>query len=105
MARSREDLEVPASVRAEVISRDCSKCRICGQWVEHPAVHHIRYRSQGGLHVPENLTTVGWLPGHDCHLKFAHGPEARLFRELLQLAIKNPGTTALQLKRWREKRR
>src|SRR4051812_3575757 len=77
--RSEIELErlglVAADVRDAVIERDGQCCRVCGQWVEYPALHHIVFRSQGGLDVPSNLITIGWLPGHDCHLPIAHGPD------------------------------
>lgn len=92
--------DIPAAVRREVLERDGSCCRICGRYVPTPALHHIVFRSHGGLHVPENLVVVGWLPGHDCHLTVAHGPEAGLFRPLLQACTGMPGVTALALRRW-----
>ncbi len=91
---------VPAPIRRAVIDRDEHCCRICGVWVAQPGLHHIVFRSQGGLDVVENLIVVGWQPGHDCHLTIAHGPEARTYRPLLQMAARTPGVTALQLKRW-----
>lgn len=91
---------VPDAVRHQVIDRDEHCCRICGQWVAAPGLHHIVFRSQGGLDVIENLVVVGWQPGHDCHLPVAHGPQARMWRPLLQIAAQTPGVTALQLARW-----
>ena len=95
---SREDHDVPATVRAEVVERDGSCCRMCGQWVRYPALHHIDYRSQGGLHVPSNLVVLGWLPGHDCHLPVAHANK-RLWQPLLQTCALTPGVTAFALRR------
>lgn len=92
---------VPAGVREHVLERDGHCCRVCGRWVEMPALHHIVFRSQGGLDVPSNLITIGWLPGHDCHLTIAHGANARSWREVfLSIADKHPGVTALQWQRW-----
>lgn len=91
---------VPANVREHVIDRDGQCCRVCGRWVETPALHHIVFRSQGGLDVPSNLITVGWLPGHDCHLTVAHGPQARMWRGIFLEIAGRPGVTALQWKRW-----
>jgi 5-methylcytosine-specific restriction endonuclease McrA len=93
---------VPPKIRRAVIERDNHCCRICGQWVDVLGLHHIVYRSQGGLDVAENLVVVGWTPGHNCHLTVAHGTHARRFRELL-LACTEPqnlGVTALALARW-----
>jgi hypothetical protein len=98
---SREDLDVPASVRAEVLERDGQCCRVCGRFVEQPALHHIVFRSQGGLHVPGNLVTIGWIGEHDCHLRLAHGRDAAKWRELLQQVVVMPGgVTCLALARW-----
>jgi hypothetical protein len=102
--RSELELErlglVAADVRDDVVERDGQCCRVCGQWVEHPALHHIVFRSQGGLDVPSNLITIGWLPGHDCHLTIAHGPQARAWREVFLEIAERPGITALQWSRW-----
>lgn len=102
-ARSEAELErlglVPADVREFVIDRDGSCCRVCGQYVEHPALHHIKYRSQGGLDVPSNLVTIGWLPGHDCHLPVVHANK-RLWQPILQVVVEHPGLTAYQYRRW-----
>lgn len=86
-------------VREEVIERDGSCCRVCGRYVETPALHHIRYRSEGGLDVPENLIVVGWMPWHDCHLNVAHANK-RLWQPLLLEVARTPGVTALALRRW-----
>lgn len=104
---SEADLErdphtVPISIRRHVIERDNSCCRVCGQYVEHPALHHLIFRSQGGRNHPSNLITIGWTPGHDCHLPLAHGPEAGLWRDYMLRAIDQPGTTAAQQRRWDE---
>lgn len=90
---------VPAEVREFVIDRDGSCCRVCGRYVEHPALHHIRYRSQGGLDVPSNLVTIGWLPGHDCHLSIVHANK-RLWQPILLEIAERPGVTAFAWRRW-----
>jgi len=91
---------VPADVRDFVLERDGSCCRVCGRYVETPALHHIVFRSQGGLDVPSNLITIGWVPWHDCHLQIAHGPQARSWREIFLAIAERPGVTALQAQRW-----
>lgn len=98
--RVREDWAVPDEVRAAVIERDASCCRICGRFVETPALHHIVFRSHGGSNDESNLVTLGWLPGHDCHLQYAHGPQARQMAALLTQVVETPGVNALQLLRW-----
>lgn len=95
---------VPSGIRRAVIERDNSSCRICGQHVPHPALHHIRFRSHGGPDTVENLVTVGWQPGHDCHLTVAHGPLARTFAPLLVACTVDRSVTALQLYRWQNQR-
>jgi len=90
---------VPADVREFVIDRDASCCRVCGRHVEHPALHHIMYRSQGGLDVPSNLVVIGWLPGHDCHIPIVHADKPTWQPILLEIAGR-PGVTALQARRW-----
>lgn len=104
VAQSELELEklglVPAEVRDFVLERDGQCCRLCGRYVESPALHHIVFRSQGGLDVPANLVTIGWAPWHDCHLPFAHGGEARTWRKYLLEAAQRPGVTARQLRRW-----
>lgn len=103
-ARSEVELEklglVPADVRELVIERDGSCCRVCGRFVEYPALHHIVFRSHGGLDLPDNLITVGWLPGHDCHLPIAHGPQSRMWRDIFLAIAERPGLTAFQVRRW-----
>lgn len=102
--------DVPRAVRLEVIERDGSCCRICGQFTDTPGLHHIMFRSQGasrtasGMHVPNNLVVVGWTPYHECHLRYAHGPRALTFRAALTAVVDKPGITALQLLRWAERR-
>lgn len=91
---------VPSDVREYVIERDNSCCRVCGRWVEQPALHHVVFRSQGGLDLPSNLITVGWFPGHDCHLNVAHGANARYWRQVFLQIAEQPGITALQWRRW-----
>lgn len=96
---AREDVEVPRAVRAEVIERDGSCCRVCGLYVRYPALHHIDYRSQGGRHVPENLIVIGWLWEHDCHLPVVHRNK-RLWQPILQVVVLAPSSvTALSVRR------
>lgn len=90
---------IAADLRAEVIDRDGSACRVCGRFVEDPALHHVLYRSQGGLDVPGNLVVVGWMPWHDCHLNLVHRHKAR-FQPLLLAVLGHPGVTALAYERW-----
>lgn len=104
VARSEMELEalglVPSDVRQLVIDRDASCCRVCGRYVEYPHLHHVEYRSEGGLDVPANLVTLGGgFPSHDCH-GLVHSNK-RLWQPLLQRVLTHDGfVTALQLRRW-----
>lgn len=68
---------------------------------QEPALHHVTFRSQGELDVPSNLITIGSAPWHNCHHTIAHGPDARLWRQVFQEVIETPGVTAFQVRRWR----
>lgn len=94
---------VPLEVRAAVLVRDGGCCRVCGRFVETPGLHHIDYRSQGGNNSPENLVTIGWTPGHDCHLPIVHANKTLWQPVLRQVAITN-GISAFQLLRWYRQR-
>lgn len=94
-----ETLEIPKALRAEVRDRDGGLCRFCGAWGgDELALHHVRYRSEGGLHVLENLVSVHWMYAPRCH-EAAHGDKTRWQPILLQVA-QQPGVTALQVARW-----
>lgn len=72
---------------------------MCGGFVgDEGCLHHIRYRSEGGLHVPENLVTLHWMYWPRCHER-AHA-EKRVYQPLLLQVVQRPGVTALQLLRW-----
>jgi 5-methylcytosine-specific restriction endonuclease McrA len=103
-----ETLAIPAAMRREVDERDDGACRFCGRFVgDARALHHIDYggpsRGMGGrrLHRVDNLMSVGWLFGHDCH-SILHGNK-RLWQPLALEAVKSPGLTVLQLYRWRKR--
>lgn len=55
-AKRRKAEQEKARVYALVDERDRGRCRVCGLAAAHH--HHIRYRSQGGKHVPENIVSV-----------------------------------------------
>ena len=107
----KETLEIPRDIRAAVDERDGGICRICGEFLglDRRAQHHIMFGFGVGarrVHSVENIITVGWLPGNfDCHSR-AHSNK-KLFQEILvELASgKHKGVTALQLLRWRERKR
>lgn len=90
---------VPQTIRQQVYDRDAGCCRVCGRFVETPGLHHIMYKSQGGLDLPENLITIGWTPGHDCHLPIVHRNKTIWLPILTQVA-RTDGVNGLQLLRW-----
>jgi hypothetical protein len=94
---------ISPAIRALVFERDGGYCRVCGGMPESPALHHIRYRSEGGLNVVENLITVHWMYAPRCH-ELVHGNK-RLWQPILLEVVKHGGVTALQYKRWAERRR
>lgn len=73
--------DMPAGLRAHVRSRDGSVCRLCGR--RGTQVHHIKFRSQGGLHEPSNLI----LLCDECHGYKAHGEHARVYRQLFRAYV------------------
>lgn len=96
---SRETEQVPASVREEVYLRDHGCCRVCGRNATPRGLHHIDYLSQGGLHVVENLVTIGWAYDHECHLSVVHRNK-RFWQPVLQEVVQHDGMNARQLARW-----
>lgn len=91
--------EIPTKVRAAVVERDQGTCRVCGSSTgESGALHHIVYRSEGGLHVVENLITVHWMYWPRCHER-VHSRKA-LWQPVLLTAVGMDGVNGLQLLRW-----
>lgn len=97
-----ETLAIPKAVREEVMDRDRSICRFCGAFAESPAIHHLRYRSEGGLHVASNLITVHWMYEPRCHERI-HSHKGQWQRLGLEVAAR-PGLTMLALRRWEKVR-
>jgi hypothetical protein len=93
-----ETKAIPARVREEVYERDGGVCRMCGSYGESLALHHVRYRSEGGLHVAANLVSVHWMYAPRCH-EVAHGMKPR-WQPILLYVARTPGVTALQVARW-----
>ncbi len=96
---TRETDQVPAAVRAAAYERDGGICRVCGRFTDTPGLHHIEYKSEGGLNVLENLITIGWTPGHDCHLAVVHQSK-RLWQPILKVVVQHDGITGRSLLRW-----
>lgn len=95
--------ELSRALREEVLERDQGHCRVCGGVPESPAIHHVRYRSEGGLNVVENLITVHWMYWPRCHERM-HSNK-RLYQRLGLVAAVRPGVTVLQLMRWERRQR
>lgn len=94
--------DIPANVRSQVDARDQGFCRVCGAHVKDSgALHHIEYRSQGGLHTVENLVTVHFMYWPRCHER-VHGRKA-FWQPLLQEVVKHDGLYAVQLARWAQR--
>lgn len=106
----KETLAIPDQLRAEVDERDQMHCRVCGKWLgDGRALHHIRYggsrQGMGGRreHDLNNLATVCWMWGGNCH-DLVHSNKG-LYLPLLLQVIETPGVTAMQLHRWQRPRR
>lgn len=105
----KETLAIPRSLREAVDERDNLHCRVCGKHLgEARAMHHIRYggnrTGMGGRreHDLSNLITVCWMWGGNCH-DLVHSNKG-LWLPLLERTVATPGVTALQLRRWAQRR-
>lgn len=94
MSSLEEEEQLRADLRTHVIARDGSCCRLCGVYVEVPHVHHVIYRSQGGLDVGYNLVSLDlW-----CHER-VHRNKGLWTPILTQVALTD-GVNGLALLRW-----
>lgn len=105
----RETLAIPSAIRDLVDERDGYHCRVCGKYLgDARALHHIRFggdrQGMGGRreHGLDNLITVCWMWGGNCH-DLVHSQKG-LWLPLLERTITVPGVTAMQLRRWRQRR-
>ena len=57
MAKPPED-PIPQAVRRAVKARADNHCERCRRFCEYPHLHHVRLRSQGGGHTPDNLLAL-----------------------------------------------
>jgi hypothetical protein len=56
---TEDEQDVPLEVRLHVLERDGHRCQFPGCSMRaHLGLHHIRFRSQGGGHEPENLLVL-----------------------------------------------
>lgn len=104
-----ETLAIPQAIRDQVDDRDKRFCRVCGRYQgDARALHHILYGGDlvgmGGrrVHEVDALVTVCWSFGGGCH-ELVHGNK-KLWQPLLLTVVQQPGTTALQLRRWQVRR-
>lgn len=111
-----ESLGIPEAVRKVVDFRDQQRCRVCGKYLgDRRALHHIIYggdaRGMGGrrVHNADEIATVCWMPGdpqpgtRSCH-ELVHSNKA-LWQSLLLEVVKSGNLTALQLLRWRRRKK
>lgn len=105
---TRETLAIPQAIRQAVDERDQHTCRVCGRHQgDARALHHIVYGGDavgvGGrrIHEVDNLITVCWM-FNGCH-ELVHGNK-RLWQPLLLTTAQQRGVTALQLRRWQQRR-
>lgn len=82
--RKKQDNVLYARTRKWAYERDEGLCVLCGAAASE--VHHIEFRSHGGL---SNLSNLACLC-RDCHTK-AHGSDAKKIREILK--ERNKGVT------------
>ena len=75
--RKKLDNVLYARTRKWAYERDKGLCVLCGAMATE--VHHIEFRSHGGL---SNLNNLACLC-RDCHTK-AHGSDAKKIREVLK---------------------
>jgi hypothetical protein len=90
--------QIPEALRYEVLDRDKSTCRFCGRFTDAPALHHIRYRSEGGLNHADNLITVHWMYAPRCHERIHD--RKRVWQPIGLYVATRPGLTMLQVARW-----
>lgn len=81
--RHKSSKQIPKFLRKQIKKRDNFKCRMCPV-VEHRrghlALHHIKYRSEGGKHIKENLITLCY----ECH-KEVHSNKGKYQSVLLRV--------------------
>jgi hypothetical protein len=64
---------IPPATRRAVLIRDRGRCQVPGcRCRDHLALHHIRFRSQGGTHDPDNLITLCWAHHDMLHRGVLH---------------------------------
>ena len=62
--RLRLDSESYSDLHRQVLKRDGWRCQLCGS-MQHPQVHHLKFRSQSGGDVEQNLITLC----AECHVR------------------------------------
>jgi len=76
---------IPPATRRAVLVRDHGTCQVPGcKSRSHLELHHIRFRSNGGTHDPDNLTTLCWA-----HHSMVH-------KDVIRLDRKDDGTLDIQ---------
>ena len=73
MSKQSKACDIPKAVKDKVWERDGHRCILCGSSYAMPNSHYIK-RSQGGLGIEENITTMCWR----CHQAFDEYGRAHL---------------------------
>jgi 5-methylcytosine-specific restriction endonuclease McrA len=64
ISRLRLDSTSYTKLQRQVLERDGWRCQVCGS-MQHLQVHHLKFRSQAGGDVEQNLITLC----AECHLQ------------------------------------
>jgi 5-methylcytosine-specific restriction endonuclease McrA len=93
---------IPPAVRRAVLVRDQGKCQVPGcRSRRHLEIHHLEYRSAGGTHHPDNLTTLCWT-----HHSMVHKDTLRLERGVdghLRVKRRDDDPLGIILSIWRDR--
>lgn len=78
--------EISMATKEIVWNRDNKQCIFCGQYVPiHFANSHFVKRSQGGLGIPQNITTACC----DCHWQEDFGQSQDSYKEVARAYLSN----------------
>ena len=94
MSKRSNACDISLKVKQEVYIRDNQRCIICNQIVPLSCAnsHYIK-RSQGGLGIPKNITTMCF----DCHYEYDHGKNSKEYKQKIKEYLQS------KYKDWNEK--